>query len=416
VLIGDALVNEDERLQARINQFIDKLEAALRQSLRIAQAANAWHGDAHADAAVLIAYVVGRWQLFAKSGFKRRRRTAGTCSASSCSDERPRTGAISLRRRRGVVDVRVCCAGARGEHALSDPRPRRCRVALAADVARLDADVADARARHRRSARSLGRRALRRNGPGGAGPALCAPRASPRRARALYVRRSRSPASSRCSRRCRNATRWIASPTGRRATSTTAYRCCCSRRRTARRGNDEAAIAYLEQAAREAADGRLRRRGALVFWDYVMALPSDVDRAAKAEAAAATRQTSRSRARRRSRGVRRRRRFPKRAAQPAPRRARARRARDDVLGARGGAAIAERAATDPADRARTRTLQRRTMRCVRAARRSISTRSRGAMSRRPRGPRPCSHRLGREACARRRRRAMVAACAQRARG
>jgi len=71
VLIGDALVNEDERLQVRINQFVEKLEAALRQSLRIAQAANAWHGDANADAAVLMAYVVGRWQLFAKSGFKR---------------------------------------------------------------------------------------------------------------------------------------------------------------------------------------------------------------------------------------------------------------------------------------------------------------------------------------------------------
>ena len=60
-----------ERLQARINQLTDKLEATLRQSLRIAQAANAWHGDANADAAVLMAYVVGRWQLFAKSGFKR---------------------------------------------------------------------------------------------------------------------------------------------------------------------------------------------------------------------------------------------------------------------------------------------------------------------------------------------------------
>jgi TetR/AcrR family transcriptional regulator len=71
VLIGDALVNEDERLQARINQLTDKLEATLRQSLRIAQAANTWHGDAGADAAVLLAYVVGRWQLFAKSGFKR---------------------------------------------------------------------------------------------------------------------------------------------------------------------------------------------------------------------------------------------------------------------------------------------------------------------------------------------------------
>src|SRR4029079_1429314 len=71
VLIGAALANEDERLQVRINQFVEKLEAALRQSLRIAQAANAWHGDANADAALLITYVVGRWQLFAKSGFKR---------------------------------------------------------------------------------------------------------------------------------------------------------------------------------------------------------------------------------------------------------------------------------------------------------------------------------------------------------
>ena len=71
VLIGDALVHEDERLQARINQLTDKLEAALRQSLRIAQAANGWHGDASADAAVLISYVIGRWQLFAKTGFKR---------------------------------------------------------------------------------------------------------------------------------------------------------------------------------------------------------------------------------------------------------------------------------------------------------------------------------------------------------
>jgi TetR/AcrR family transcriptional regulator len=71
VLIGDALVNEDERLQARMNQLYERLEASLRQSLRIAQAANAWPGDPAADANVLIAFVVGRWQLFAKSGFKR---------------------------------------------------------------------------------------------------------------------------------------------------------------------------------------------------------------------------------------------------------------------------------------------------------------------------------------------------------
>jgi len=71
VLIGDALVNEDERLQARINQLYDRIEAALRQSLRVAQMAGAWSGDPGADANVLLAFVLGRWQLYGKSGFKR---------------------------------------------------------------------------------------------------------------------------------------------------------------------------------------------------------------------------------------------------------------------------------------------------------------------------------------------------------
>jgi TetR/AcrR family transcriptional regulator len=71
VLIGDALVNEDDRLQARMNQLYDRIEAALRQALRIAQAAGDWPGDPNADANVLVAFVLGRWQLFAKSGFRR---------------------------------------------------------------------------------------------------------------------------------------------------------------------------------------------------------------------------------------------------------------------------------------------------------------------------------------------------------
>ena len=71
VLIGDALVNEDERLQARMNQLYDRIEASLRQALRIAQAAGTWPGDPNAEAGVLVAFVLGRWQLFAKSGFKR---------------------------------------------------------------------------------------------------------------------------------------------------------------------------------------------------------------------------------------------------------------------------------------------------------------------------------------------------------
>jgi TetR/AcrR family transcriptional regulator len=71
VLIGDALVNEDERLQARMNQFYERLEASLRQALKIAQAGGGWTGDPVEEASALLAYVLGRWLLFAKSGFKR---------------------------------------------------------------------------------------------------------------------------------------------------------------------------------------------------------------------------------------------------------------------------------------------------------------------------------------------------------
>ncbi|MEP6656022.1 MAG: nucleoid occlusion factor SlmA [Betaproteobacteria bacterium] len=71
VLTGDALINEDERLQVRMNQFYERIEAALRQALRIAQAAGQWPGDPNAEANVLTAFVVGRWLLFGKSGFKR---------------------------------------------------------------------------------------------------------------------------------------------------------------------------------------------------------------------------------------------------------------------------------------------------------------------------------------------------------
>jgi TetR/AcrR family transcriptional regulator len=73
VLIGDALVNEDERLQARINQMQDRLEASLRQCLRIAvsQQEIPADTDVSAHANLIMSYVVGRWHQFAKSGFKR---------------------------------------------------------------------------------------------------------------------------------------------------------------------------------------------------------------------------------------------------------------------------------------------------------------------------------------------------------
>jgi TetR/AcrR family transcriptional regulator len=73
VLIGDALVNEDERLQTRINQFLDRIETTLKQALRIAatQGELDANTDVGAHANVLLCYVIGRWQLFGKSGYAR---------------------------------------------------------------------------------------------------------------------------------------------------------------------------------------------------------------------------------------------------------------------------------------------------------------------------------------------------------
>jgi TetR/AcrR family transcriptional regulator len=104
VLIGDALVNEDERLQQRINQLLDRIEATLKQSLRMAatqgELGEAVGGQAQgapasvtgmppsspsrtaatrtvsgedisAHANLLVCYVIGRWTQFAKSGFAR---------------------------------------------------------------------------------------------------------------------------------------------------------------------------------------------------------------------------------------------------------------------------------------------------------------------------------------------------------
>lgn len=69
VLVGEALVNENARLQARVNQLLDRVEASLKQSLRIA----ATQGDTQADAALaanlVLVWIQGRWQQFVKSGF-----------------------------------------------------------------------------------------------------------------------------------------------------------------------------------------------------------------------------------------------------------------------------------------------------------------------------------------------------------
>lgn len=74
VMVGDALVYENERLQQRMNLFFDKIEASLRQTLRemAVASASAMPGvDAQVQASVLTAFAVGRLQRFARSGFKR---------------------------------------------------------------------------------------------------------------------------------------------------------------------------------------------------------------------------------------------------------------------------------------------------------------------------------------------------------
>ena len=73
VMVGDALVFENERLQQRMNLFLDKIEGSLRQCLRtggdgISATPTV---DAAVQASVMTAFAVGRLQRFARSGFRR---------------------------------------------------------------------------------------------------------------------------------------------------------------------------------------------------------------------------------------------------------------------------------------------------------------------------------------------------------
>jgi len=73
VLIGDALVNEDERLQQRMNQFVERVDMALRQSWKLAAVQGMVpESDAAPRAGLLMAFVIGRWHRFAKTGFQQR--------------------------------------------------------------------------------------------------------------------------------------------------------------------------------------------------------------------------------------------------------------------------------------------------------------------------------------------------------
>src|SRR5438876_941282 len=65
VMTGDALVGEHERLQARMNQFFDRFEATLKQSLRASE-----DGDTASRAAALLRYSIGCLHQYAKSGLR----------------------------------------------------------------------------------------------------------------------------------------------------------------------------------------------------------------------------------------------------------------------------------------------------------------------------------------------------------
>ena len=74
VMVGDALVFEHERLIARMNQFFDRVESQLRQSLRLAAetaGSPTPSVDASALASALVSLIAGRLQRYARSGFKR---------------------------------------------------------------------------------------------------------------------------------------------------------------------------------------------------------------------------------------------------------------------------------------------------------------------------------------------------------
>jgi len=74
VMVGDALVNEHERLHARMNQLFDRLESLLRQPARAlaeARGSQTPTVDAQALASAAISLVIGRLHRHVRTGFQR---------------------------------------------------------------------------------------------------------------------------------------------------------------------------------------------------------------------------------------------------------------------------------------------------------------------------------------------------------
>jgi TetR/AcrR family transcriptional regulator len=84
VLTCEALVGEHERLTERVNQMLERVEASLKQCLRLAQMeANTGANSAESAvplpagydpairASLLLSYIIGRWHRYVRSGFAR---------------------------------------------------------------------------------------------------------------------------------------------------------------------------------------------------------------------------------------------------------------------------------------------------------------------------------------------------------
>ena len=71
VMIGDALINEDARLQLRMNQFIDRIELALKQSMKIAVTQGQFSEEnINSRSNLMMSYLIGRLYRFVKTQFK----------------------------------------------------------------------------------------------------------------------------------------------------------------------------------------------------------------------------------------------------------------------------------------------------------------------------------------------------------
>ncbi len=71
VMIGDALINEDARLQSRMNRFFDRVELALKQSMKIAVTQGQFREEnINSRSNLMMSYLIGRLFRFAKTQFK----------------------------------------------------------------------------------------------------------------------------------------------------------------------------------------------------------------------------------------------------------------------------------------------------------------------------------------------------------